>query len=143
MLLHNQSYMLFETLQMSYSLCFAIQKTLSIKFPLEEEVLRKKPFQEILWFWKASLRALSLLSKNARTPIGHHKNKGRRGWKISLSSRQSVSRVVWMAVSIQLALCFMAITAHHPSLVYRLLIMVDSTSCEFYLGPWPWCRVKT
>lgn len=62
--------------------------------------------------------------------------------KKSLPSQRRV-RVVWMAMSIQQALYFMAITAHHPSLVYRLLITTDSTSCEFYLCHQPWCSTKT
>lgn len=38
-----------------------------------------------------------------------------------------------MAVSIQQPVCFIAIVVHHPSSVYKLLIMADLTSCEIYL----------
>lgn len=49
---------------------------------------------------------------------------------------------VWMVVSIQRALCFIAIGVHHPSLVYELLIAADLTSCEIYLHRRPWCSKK-
>lgn len=63
-------------------------------------------------------------------------NKKVKGVEKCLSPADRVSRVVWIAASIQVAPCFMAITAHHPSLVYRLLIKEDSTSvnCICALG---------
>lgn len=56
-------------------------------------------------------------SKRARTT-----NKCRKVRKISHFSLKRFSRAVWMTVSIQLTLCYMAITAPHPSSLCRLLI---------------------
>lgn len=117
-----------------HCISFAVQCKISYLW----NSFKKRSKKEIFWMWNLRVLAiLSCLSKKLRT-----QNKGRKGRKISLSSRHRVSRVVWMAVSIQLAPCFMAITAHHPSLVYSLLITADSTSCEFYLCLWLWCTVK-
>ncbi len=114
-------------------------KTMSVKLPQEEvwkgkSILKKSSDAENSERGKTT--QLAFIGKNTnRTPP----KIGGKGRKISLSTRQRVSRVVWMAVSIQLALFY----GHNssPSILGLQVIDYGRLNIMWILFV-PLCRVK-